>query len=724
MIYRLIIVILLLGPNQLWAQKSIELKDIWYSNEFSTKGISGFRMMENGKQYLKLKTNDSTGVQYIMLYDLKTDKAVRELFNNSKLIQQDGKPLNISNFTLSKDESQLLIESNQRVQYRYSYFTDFYAIDIKTSQVLAVGNDVMYPEIAPNGKGVSYVRGNNLFYLNFNNGVEYAISRDGKKNHIINGAVDWVYEEEFQMSKGYFWNPEGTHIAWYRFDESEVKEFSMDIFQGLYTKQEVWKYPKAGEDNSVVQVFIYDLAKDTSILCNTGEEKDVYFPRIMWSSETGKLCIQRLNRKQNHLEFLLADAKTGETHLIYEEKNDYYLDITDNLAFIPGTKSFVFTSEKSGRNHVWLVDYNKKTELQLSQGQWDVDEFHGLDTKTGRIFFTSSANGSMNRDFRWVETNGKSGVFALEKNGWHSITMIKGFRYFIDNFSTVSSPPIISLYDMNIKRLKILEENQALREKLKAYRFSDVNFSCLDVNGEKISTWRINPSQMQSDRKYPVLQYVYGGPGSQTVVNRWTGAYYFWFQYLASKGYVVVSADNRGTGFMGEKFKKCTYLQLGNLEIQDQIGVAKLLSQDKNIDSSRIGMFGWSYGGYMSSLAITKGNETFKTAVAVAPVTNWRFYDNIYTERYMQKPQDNAAGYDDNSPINQVIKIKGNYLIVHGTADDNVHFQNAVEMIDAMIRANKKFDSEIYPNRNHGIGGGITRYHLFERISKFLIENL
>ena len=723
MIYRLIIIILI-ASNHIWAQKSIELKDIWFSSEFSAKGISGFKMMDNGKQYLKLQTEASSGVQNIALFDLKNNKEIKILFNNSKLRQPDGKLLNIANFTLSKDESQLLIETNQKGQYRYSYFTDFYVVDIKTSQVLAMGQQVMYPEIAPNGKGVTYVRDNNLLYLNFNNGTEYAISRDGKKNHVINGAVDWVYEEEFQMAKGYFWNAEGTHIAWYRFDESAVKEFSMDIFDGLYPNQEVWKYPKAGEDNSIVHVLIYDLAKDTSIRCQTGTENDIYLPRIKWSAETGKLCIQRLNRKQNHLEFLLADAKTGETQIIYEEKNDFYIDVTDNLSFVPKTKSFILTSEKSGRNHVWLVDYDKKTEKQLSQGEWDVDEFHGMDTKTGRIYFTSSANGPMNRDFRWTNVKGKSGVFDLEKSGWHSITMIKGFQYFIDNFSTVSSPPRISLYDINGKQVKVLEDNNALKERLKAYKFSEVNFSYLEINGQKISTWRVNPLQMDGDKKYPVLQYVYGGPGSQTVVNRWGGAYYFWFQYLASQGYVVVSADNRGTGFMGEKFKKCTYLQLGNLETQDQIGVAKLLSQDNNIDSSRIGMFGWSYGGYMSSLAITKGNETFKTAVAVAPVTNWRFYDNIYTERYMQRPQENANGYDDNSPINHVKNIKGNYLIIHGTADDNVHYQNAVEMIDAMIRANKKFDSEIYPNRNHGIGGGITRLHLFERISNFLLENL
>jgi dipeptidyl-peptidase-4 len=596
-----------------------------------------------------------------------------------------------------------------------------------------VSEKIMHASFSPDASKIAFVKENNLFYYDLNRMQEVQITKDGKMNNIINGSTDWVYEEEFAIWIAFFWSPKGDKIAFYRFDESKVKEFEMAIYGSLYPSQTKFKYPKAGEANSIINIYVYDTKSELIAEMETGKETDVYYPRMQWTKDNNKLCIQRLNRLQNKLEFLIADANSGKSNVIYTEENKNYVEITDNLYFLKDGKSFIISSERDGWNHLYHYDISGKLIKQITKGNWDVDVFYGVDEKTKTLFYNSpelmigkkTMNASNERYVYSIGMNGKNKVSISNAKGWNTAIFNSAFTYFLNVSSTLNNPSSYALYDAKGKQIRVLEDNAKLKEKLKNYNINNAEF--FDIKNsynEELNAWIIKPSNFSADKKYPVLMYAYNGPGHQLAVDRWMGSNYFWYQLLAQKGYVVVCVDGRGTGFKGEEFKKCTYKQLGKFEIEDQIYVAKELAKLSYVDASRIGFWGWSFGGYMAGLAISKGADVFKSAISVAPVTNWRYYDNIYTERYMRTPQENGESYDSNSPINHVEKIKGNYLIIHGTADDNVHFQNTVEMLDAMIKKGVKYDSEFYPNKNHGIGGSKTRLHLYERMTRFILEKL
>lgn len=715
--------ILVLLPSLAQAQQ-LSLEDIWYSSKYSSQGVRGFRAMNDGESYVQLDIDKERKLMEINRYSIKEGTRMETLVSNGDMGDDDGNRLDISSFEFSADENRVLILTDIERIYRHSYSAKFHVYDRKTKQLLFHSTkSVRYPSFSPDASKVAYVLDNNLMVVDLATGVETQITNDGKNNAIINGAVDWVYEEEFSMSQGFEWSPDGKFIAFFRFDESGVKEFSMDIYGTLYPKEEVWKYPKAGEGNSIVNVFVYNLSNGNKVKCNTGENRDIYLPRIKWTDKAGTLSIQRLNRLQNHWEILFSDAVTGKSEVVYEERNEAYVDISDNLEFDNG--SFIFTSERSGYNHIYTFDYSKKKLSSITSGNWDVDAYYGYDSKSGLVFCSAADETATQRNLYAVKVkNGKKNKLSSEK-GWNSATFTKGFNYFLHSYSNATTPTVYTLRDAKGKKVRILEENYMLKKTLEGAGLGSMEFNTLTTDsGVTLNYYMIKPKDFDPNKKYPVLMYVYGGPGSQTVKDQWGGSYYLWFNYLAQNGYIVVSVDNRGTGARGEQFKKCTYLQLGKYEIEDQIAAARVLGRLNYVDENRMGIWGWSFGGYMSSLGITKGNDVFKCAVAVAPVTNWRYYDNIYTERFMRTPQENGVNYDANSPINYVEMIKGNYLIVHGTADDNVHFQNAVEMVDAMIKKNVKYDSEFYPNKNHGIYGGNTRLHLFNRISNYLFLNL
>ncbi|MEI6596502.1 MAG: S9 family peptidase, partial [Bacteroidota bacterium] len=488
-------------------------------------------------------------------------------------------------------------------------------------------------------------------------------------------------------------------------------------------EQTKFKYPKAGESNSIINIYVYDIPSSKKQLIDIGKETDIYFPRMEFTKDNNIICIQRLNRLQNKLELLLANVSTGESKVILTEENKAYIEVPE-LSFMKDGKSFVMNSERDGWNHLYLFDMNGKLLKQLTKGAWEVDQFYGVDELRKVLYISSSEVNSVERYIYSVSLEAKNKKQLIAKKGWNTANFNSDFTCFLLSNSSINSPSYYALCDSKGKELRVLEDNNKLIDKIKNYRISAAEMKTFKVGENELNAWVIKPLNFDSTKKYPVLMYVYGGPGNQLAVNRWMGGNYFWYQLLASKGYMIVCTDGRGTGFKGEAFKKCTYLQLGKYEIEDQISVAKQLATLPYIDASRIGIWGWSFGGYMSSLAITKGADVFKMAIAVAPVTNWRFYDNIYTERFMRTPQENGKNYDDNSPINHVEKIKGKYLLIHGTADDNVHFQNSVEMVDAMIKNSIRFDSEYYPNKNHGISGGKTRIHLYDRLTRFILENL
>lgn len=701
-------------------QKEITLEDVWTKGTFASKGVDGFNSMKNGKYYCAQDDNEN-----IIRYAFATGKATDTLVKAADL-KFEGVLIKNFEYAWSPDEQKLLLQTNRKHIYRHSFAATVFVYDVTTKKVTRISNEsLMLAEFSPNGQALAYVRNNDLFFYDLGAEKETRVTTDGKINNIINGSTDWVYEEEFALAKGFYWNRSGDQLAYYRFDESGVKEFEMAMYGKLYPEQYKFKYPKAGEANSVIQVYTYDLKSGNRQLMDIGNEKDLYIPRVSWTKDNNTLCIQRMNRLQNKLELLLANSRTGTSRTIYTEENKAYIDIPE-VIFLNDGKTFLINSEKDGWNHLYQYDLNGKLIRQVTKGNWDIDQFYGIDEQKKMIYVSTSEVNSCDRYVYALSLDGKTKKQLTTRKGWNNATFNADYSYFLLSSSSLNIPPYYALCDASGKELRVLENNKELADKIKNYAISPAEMtSYKNAYGEDLNAFVIKPVNFDPGKKYPVLMYVYGGPGYQLAVNRWMGANYFWFELLAQKGYMIVCTDGRGTGFKGEAFKKSTYLQLGKYEIEDQIYVAKELGKLPYVDPARIGMFGWSFGGYMSSLAITKGADVFKAAIAVAPVTNWRYYDNIYTERFMRTPQENGKSYDDNSPINHVDKIKGNYLLIHGTADDNVHFQNSVEMVDMMIKKGVRFDSEYYPNKNHGISGGkMTRYHLYDRMTRFIQEKL
>ena len=726
---------LLLGTSLLaQTQKQLSNELIWASGEFSTDYVYGINSMEDGEHYTTLDTRNGEAI--VNKYAYKAYGEVKDVIvKSSNLKDEEGKAMAIEGYAFNDKEKKLLISTQVESIYRHSTRAYYYIYDIasKTTKPLSDKNKgkQRLAEFSPAGDRIAFVRDNNIFIKNLNNGVETQITNDGEQNSIINGATDWVYEEEFGIDKGFYWSPDGQWLAYYRFDESHVKEFQMALYGSLYPEQYTFKYPKAGEDNSIVQVYVRNIYEPLSMPIPLGEETDIYVPRLKWGPDN-LLCVYRMNRLQNEMDIISYNfgtqyvARFGlKPKTIYSEKSETYIDIDDNLTFLKYENEFIFTSEKDGYNHIYKKNIRTGKEKQLTQGKWDVTKVYGIDEVTNLVYFQSAESSPINRDIYSVYLNGKNKEKISKKEGTNDAQFSSNFRYFINIYSNANTPYEFTLYSTKDEEPKVLKDNTKLKSKLKEYNIPKIEFFTFTTSQDiELNGYMIKPVDFDPNKEYPVLMYVYNGPGINTVNNSWGGARTLWWHYLAQQGYIVVSVDGRGTGYRGREFKHSTYLQLGKYETEDQIEAAKYLGSLNYIDKDRIGIFGWSYGGYMTSLCMTKGADYFKAGIAVAPVTNWRFYDNIYTERFMRKPQENGKNYDINSPINHVDKLKGAYLLIHGSADDNVHYQNTMEMVDALVNANKQFDLFIYPNKNHGIYGGNTRLHLYTKMTNFLKENL
>ncbi|MFA8300153.1 MAG: S9 family peptidase [Hyphomicrobiales bacterium] len=723
----LLVLFLLISVSEVKAgDKKISLRDIWASGKFYPAMVRGIHSLNDGKSYSVIENGN------IVSYSYKTGKKIKTIVRSKDLIPKGQKDnIVISSYQFSDDESKLIIPTETEPIYRRSSKSVYYVYDLKTKELFRLSNDKqMLAQFSPDASKIAFARDNNIFIIDLKTKEEKQITTDGKFNFIINGSTDWVYEEEFSIANGMQWSPNGDKLAYFRFDESKVKEFNMQYFGSLYPEDYRFKYPKAGEDNSIVEIFVYDLNKEQAKKMDTGKETDIYLPRIKWTNDNNTLSIQRLNRHQNHFELLLANADSGESKIIYEEKSKYYVDVTDNLSFLPDNKTFIITSEADGYNHIYWYNLDGKLIKQLTKGEWEVTHVYGYDKKRKVVLYQSAEISPIDRGVYSVSLKGKKTALTT-KTGTNEPDFSATYDYYINTWSDANTPFVYTVNNRKGKVIRTIEDNAKFVERLNEYDISkeeffkvqDESFTLPDGKQVGLNAWKILPTNFDPKKKYPVLMYVYGGPGSQQVVNKWQFMNYFWFQHLAQKGIMVVCVDNRGTGAMGAEFKKMTYKELGKFEIQDQITAAKLLGSSENVDKSRIAMFGWSYGGFMSTLAITKGADVFSTAIAVAPVTNWRYYDNIYTERFMRTPQENPSGYDENSPINHVDKLKGNYLLIHGSGDDNVHFQNAMDLMSALQNANKDFELMVYPNKNHGIYGGYTRLHLYRKMTKFLLKS-
>jgi dipeptidyl-peptidase-4 len=715
------------------AQSNLTNQLIWASPEFSGEFYGGLNSMNDGNHYTVLEESDAVGASIVKYSYLTGEKVAvvataKDIFGNTDIA--------IDDYSFSKDETKLLIQTETESIYRHSFYAIYYVHDLTTKKTTPISDKgkgkQRLAEFSPDGSKVAFVRNNNIFFVDLALKQEEQVTRDGENNKIINGATDWVYEEEFAFDKGFQWSPKSNRIAYYKFDESKVKEFGMDMYGELYPERYTFKYPKAGEVNSTISIHVYDVLSTADRRLDLGSENDIYIPRIKWTNNNDALCVMRLNRHQNHLEFLVTDLSLIQPFdialkSIYDEKADTYIDVNDALSFLADGTGFVWNSERNGYNHLYHFDMTGKVVTQLTMGAWDVVDFYGFEPSTQTVYFSSSEVSATEKHvYSCTFKKGKVKTNKLStKAGVNDATFSKGFKYYILNHSDANTPTTFSLHDQSGKMIRSLVDNSALNERLKKYNLTKREFFTFkNSDGIDLNCWMMKPTNFDSNKKYPVLVAIYGGPGHNTVMNQWEGRNMMWHQLLCQEGYIVVSVDPRGTQYRGRDFKHATYMNLGKLETNDFIDFAKYLGQQSYVDSKRIGMQGWSYGGYMTSLCMTKGADYYTTGIAVAPVTNWKYYDSVYTERFMRTPQENSGGYENNSPINFVSSLKGKYLLVHGSADDNVHFQNTMDMITALVKANKQFDLFVYPNKNHGISGGTTRLHLFTKMTDYLKTNL
>jgi len=703
------------------AQRDITLEDIWLNGTFSARSVPGFNFLNDGRHYTRLENNQ------VVQYDLTTGQQTDVLFDASA-VSADGFSGDIDGYTFSADESKMLLKTETESIYRRSTKAYFYIYDRATENLtpLFPEGKHMHATLDPTGNKVAFVYENNMYYRDLSTSSVNQITDDGEYNAIINGSADWVYEEEFGFTKAFQWAPDGQSLAFYRFDERAVKEFTMTNYRNeLYPEYVTFKYPKVGEENATVQIFIHDLKADKNVRVDVGEETNQYIPRIKWTLDPEKLVVFRMNRWQNELELLLAEAKTGNTQVLLAETNPYYIDMHDNLTFLEDGERFIWTSEQDGWNHIYLYGMDGELIRQITEGEWEVTNFYGVDKANDQVFFQAAAKSPLQREIYRIGLDGSGRVAVAEEDGTNSAQFSSTYDYYVLTHATINTPSSYSVYDRAGKAIRTIEDNQDLADRQKKYGVQPMEFFTFKTKDKvELNGWMLKPDDFNPQQQYPVFMFLYGGPGSQQVTDSWKGDRYWWFQMLAKQGYVVACVDNRGTGARGQEFQKMTYLELGKYETIDQIEAAKYLGNLPYTDASRIGIFGWSYGGYMSSLCLLKGNDVFKAAIAVAPVTNWRWYDTIYTERYMRDEEENPDGYADNSPVNFADRLKGDYLLVHGMGDDNVHFQHTAEMVNALVSANKQFETYFYPNRNHGIYGGNTRLHLYTKMTDFIHRSL
>lgn len=714
------------------AQQALTNESIWYSNTFSGDRMQGLLSMKDGLHYSTLERAE--GGLAVNAYAYRSgSKHSTVLHSKDLLLPGADAPLAIEGYSFSGDERRLMVETATEPLYRYSYYAYNYVYDRSTKHLRPLADTAASKQrlatFSPDGARAAFVRDNNLFIVDLGSMRETAITTDGAWNEVINGALDWVYEEEFQFTLGYAWSPDGKKILFLRSDERAVKEFDLTLYgEAIYPTEYRFKYPKAGEANSLVSLHVHDLASGATSAVPLGtEETDIYLPRFGFTA-AGSVWFMRMNRLQNEKLIYTADVSDphapGQPKLIYKESSPTYIEVTDDLHFMKDG-SFLLTNERDGWNHIVWHSANGQVQRLLTPGNYDVAAVKGVDEKGKRVFFTASKLDPTQQEVWSVGLNGKGLKQLSPAGGANDADFSVGFKYFINTRSTANDPGSITLHDGEGKLVKTLKDNAKLRATLEAHALQPKEFITVAAGeGLVLNGWMIKPPDFDEGKEYPVLMTQYSGPNSNSVVDRWGGRDYLWHQLLAQQGYIVACVDGRGTGRRGRDFRHITYGQLGKYETEDQIAAARWLGQLPYVDADRIGIQGWSYGGYMSALCITKGADTFKAAIAVAPVTNWRYYDTIYTERYMGLPQDNAAGYDDNSPIHHVNKLHGSFLLVHGLADDNVHYQNSAEMTSALVKANKQFTEMMYPDRNHGIYGGTTRLHLFTLMTDFLQEKL
>ncbi len=707
-------------------KKKFTTAEIFNSTKFRDETLSGVHWSSASDGFYHYRVDTSAGVTNFLKYDLKTgaEKLVAKV--NLLLRNHPQEVKKYEHHVWSSDEQMILFTGTLPAR-RAKTGGNFSLFDLRNNKLRDLTNtdkSQVNVQFSPDGKSIAFVRENNLMLMDLSSGQEKQLTFDGQ-DHVLNGHFDWVYEEEFSIIEGWQWSPDGTHIAYWQLDERRVPEFNIALYDSLHLNWNRMRYPKAGDPNSIVKIGVVNVNTAQNVWMDIGPEDEIYLPRITWLPKGNKLAIQRMNRLQNKNELLIADVATGKTLVILTETDERWVEVHNDWHFLSKSDRFLWASERDGYNHIYLFGLDGKMLRQLTKGAWDVVEITAVDEAGQRVYFMASEVSPLENHLYSVDFNGKNFKRITQIPGWHEIEFSPDFKHYLDTYSQINSPSKIGLFTQRGELIKVIVENK--QEALNEYRLSSYEFfNFTTSDGVQLNGYLLKPPDFEPNKKYPVLMYVYGGPGSQTVQNRWGGRRGLWFQMLAQHGYIVASVDNRGTGARGADFKRVTYKKLGQWEVHDQIEAAKYLGSLSFVDENRIGIFGWSYGGFMAALCLFKGNDVFKSAISVAPVTHWKFYDSIYTERYMQTPQLNSEGYNSTGPIHFAKEMKGNLLLIHGTADDNVHFQNSVALVDELIKHNKQFQTMFYPGRYHGIREGArnTQEHVYTLMTNFLLEKL
>lgn len=682
-----------------------------YSGYYRGKGIAGIASLKSGEDYAVIEPSG------IAKYSYKTTTKSGNIV--------DGK---FQSYEFSDDESKIMLLKDSEGIYRHSFLGKFDVKDLKSGKTIQLNNGeyVQEPLFSPDASKVAFISNNNLFWQDLATEKITQITTDGKKNEILNGLADWVYEEEFGHARLFEWTKNSDAIVFVRSDEREVREIYIPIYgQQLYPEEMRFKYPKAGEKNSVVSAHLHKISSGETSRIDLSSFKNYYIPNVIRTAKADEIILITSERTQNASDVLKVNTNTGKVSKLFTETDDKWVD-TDNVTMeFLDDNSFLWGSERDGYRHLYWYDQNGKLKRQVTKGNWEVTDYYGFNPKSKDVYVQTTEKGSTNKVISKVNINTGKSQLISNAEGNNSANFSNNYSYFIETSSTVSRPHTYVLKDGTGKTVKELQNNNELKAKLDADNFVLKEFLTVpNEAGDQMNAWIMKPKNFDPNKKYPLFMFQYSGPGSQQVTNSWDGGNGLWFNHLVQQGYIVACVDGRGTGGRGSKFKKVTYMNLGKYEIEDQIAAAKWFGKQSYIDKDRIGIFGWSFGGYMASLALTKGADVFKTGIAVAPVTNWRYYDTVYTERFMRTPQENPSGYDDNSPTTHAKLMKGNFLMVHGTADDNVHYQNSAEFAEALIQNKKKFEFMSYPDKDHGIYGGNTRPQLYRMMTDFILENL
>lgn len=736
----IVLVLLLLIAGGVLAQqrtKEFTLEDIFSSSTFSSRGVRGFQWIDGGKSYSYLETDSDSKQTDLWRCEVSSGKKVKVVDAASLVLNAGDKPFSIQNYSWAPDGRSILFTGTVPAR-SLKTGGNFYIYDLRNKsfrQLTSSDGEQINVKFSPDSKRVGFVRNHNIVVLNLEDGRETQLTFDGN-GHVFNGHFDWVYEEEFSIIDGWQWSPDGKRIAFWQIDERRVPEFPIMEFLPLHQNITRQRYPKAGDPNAIVRIGVVpanderyadagSVSRPQIIWCDIGappdSTQDTYIPRIRWTGKENSLAIYRLNRQQNKLDLSIVDATTGKATIILTEEQKTWVEVEDaELTFFRNSDRFIWSSERDGFKHLYLYDLSGKMVKQLTQGRWDVERVHGVNENDGVVYFTAGVGSPLERELYSVKLDG-SGLRRITKsNGWRSVNMSPDHAAFLESFSDVSTPTKVTLMRTDGSVIRTLADGAI--DALKDYKISPKTFFTFKTgDGVELNGWMIKPHDFDAARKYPVLMTVYGGPGSQTVTNSWGGSGFLWYQLLAQKGYIVVSVDNRGTGARGKEFKSVTYKNLGKWETHDQIEGAKYLASLPYVDGSRIGITGGSYGGYMTLMCMLLGADVFKAGIAVSSVTHWKYYDTIYTERYMLTPDDNPDGYLESAPTTHAAKLKGKLLIIHGTDDDNVHLQNSMAMIDALIKEKKQFETMVYPGSKHGIR---DRLHYYTKLTNFIIEKL